>query len=70
MDEEIKDAAKREAMEEAGVTGEVQEGLGAWNFCSKSQIDRAKIAFLFPLLVNEELEEWPEQGTRQRRWVS
>lgn len=56
-------------MEEAGVLGEVQDRLGTWNFNSKSQIDRVKIAFLYPMRVSDELDQWPEKETRQRRWV-
>ncbi|KAL9256173.1 Nudix hydrolase 17, mitochondrial-like protein [Drosera capensis] len=68
IDEKIEIAAERESMEEAGVRGTVQEMLGKWQFESKSR-DASRDGFMFPLLVREQLDSWPEQSRRQRKWV-
>ncbi|GAB2292661.1 Nudix hydrolase 18, mitochondrial [Dionaea muscipula] len=67
-DETMEKAAERECMEEAGVIGTVERILGNWRFESKSQ-NASRDAFMFPLLVQEELDHWPEKNCRQRRWV-
>ncbi|KAK4747150.1 hypothetical protein SAY87_026187 [Trapa incisa] len=68
-DESMEEAALRETMEEAGVKGDVQKSLGHWRYKSKSQ-GTYHDGYMFPLLVNEQLEIWPEKNVRQRRWVS
>ncbi|KAK1315668.1 hypothetical protein QJS10_CPA05g00862 [Acorus calamus] len=75
-DETKEEAALREAVEEAGVRGELKEFLGYYEFKSKTHVDefspegRCKAA-MFALLVEEVLSSWPEQDTRhQRQWVS
>ncbi|KAK4756418.1 hypothetical protein SAY87_006545 [Trapa incisa] len=68
-DESMEEAALRETIEEAGVKGEVQKSLGHWRYKSKSQ-GTYHDGFMFPLLVNEQLESWPEKNFRQRNWVS
>ncbi|XP_077241121.1 nudix hydrolase 17, mitochondrial-like [Tasmannia lanceolata] len=68
-DESMIQAAKREAFEEAGVQGRVQRKLGQWSFKSKSQ-DVFHEGHMFPLLVTEQLDLWPEKETRQRKWVT
>lgn len=74
-DETVEEAALREALEEAGVRGELKDFLGYYYFRSKSLQDEfcpeglCKAA-MFPLLVTEELSSWPEQSTRERRWVT
>ncbi|MQL99155.1 hypothetical protein Taro_031872, partial [Colocasia esculenta] len=68
-DESIKEATSREAMEEAGVLGDVEEELGRWWYQSKSHESR-KVGIMFPLNVTEELHQWPEMGNRRRRWVT
>ncbi|KAG0469885.1 hypothetical protein HPP92_016585 [Vanilla planifolia] len=67
-DETIKQAAAREALEEAGVQGNVERRLGKWKY--KSSIQAMNEGFMFPLNVTEELVHWPEMSARQRRWVS
>jgi len=49
--------------------------LGIWEFKSKSSQDLCSIeggcrGYMFALEVTEELEHWPEQKNRSRRWVS
>lgn len=52
-----------------------QKFLGHYNFKSKTHEDKFNPeglckAAMFALLVNEELDSWPEQSTRERRWLS
>ncbi|KAK1439316.1 hypothetical protein QVD17_05132 [Tagetes erecta] len=69
-DETMTDAALRESMEEAGVFGSLDERmLGKWHFKSKSN-DALYEGYMFPLLVEEQLDLWPEKDIRQRIWVS
>ncbi|KAI5648095.1 hypothetical protein M9H77_34100 [Catharanthus roseus] len=64
-DESIVEAALRETVEEAGVLGDVERVLGKWKFESQN-----KEGYMFPLLVKEQLEFWPEKEVRQRKWIS
>lgn len=69
LDETMKQAASREALEEAGVHGHVEGNLGKWMYKS----NRYNIFYegvMFPLNVTEELSYWPEMAVRKRRWVS
>ncbi|MQL94206.1 hypothetical protein Taro_026863 [Colocasia esculenta] len=68
-DESIQEAARREAMEEAGVQGTVERILGKWRYKSKAQ-DTYKLGYMFPLNVTEEMLHWPEMESRKRRWVT
>ncbi|KAL3686310.1 hypothetical protein R1sor_008884 [Riccia sorocarpa] len=72
-DETVEEAALREALEEAGVRGHLQEKLGEWYFKSKRQQgdfcpEGLCKAHMFALAVDEQLESWPEQHARQRQW--
>jgi len=75
-DEDVYQAASREAMEEAGVKGVINKAaLGHWVFKSKSSQNSTspRVACkgcIFAMEVTEELESWPEQETHNRRWVS
>ncbi|KAL2521887.1 Nudix hydrolase 17 [Forsythia ovata] len=80
-DESIKEAALRETMEEAGVLGDVEQPgvspdflnkipeLGKWSFKSNNN-NNCYEGRMFPLLVKEQLEFWPEKDVRQRIWIS
>lgn len=68
-DESMKDAARRETIEEAGVDGIVGSKLGKWSFMSKSQ-GTCHDGHMFALLVTRQLDDWPEQNVRQRVWMS
>ncbi|CAL5323686.1 unnamed protein product [Camellia sinensis] len=68
-DESIIDAALRETEEEAGVVGTLEGTLGKWCFKSKTQ-DEYYEGHMFPLLVQEELDFWPEKDIRQRIWMT
>ncbi|XP_052208035.1 nudix hydrolase 16, mitochondrial-like [Diospyros lotus] len=75
-DETVEEAAVREAIEEAGVRGELMGFLGNYDFKSKTHQDEFISpeglcrASMFALLVKEELEFWPEQNTRSRTWLT
>ncbi|XP_068661273.1 nudix hydrolase 13, mitochondrial-like [Aristolochia californica] len=75
-DESVQDAALREALEEAGIKGELEdEELGIWEFRSKSRENSCSRegyckGYMFALVVTEVLDYWPEQGSRERRWLS
>ncbi|XP_076885012.1 nudix hydrolase 17, mitochondrial-like isoform X1 [Bidens hawaiensis] len=68
-DESIEEAAIRESIEEAGVFGTLEGVLGKWCFKSKGN-DAYYEGCMFPLLVKEQLDFWPEKNIRQRAWVS
>lgn len=74
-DETVEEAAVREALEEAGVRGELMHYLGDYHFKSKTLQDEFSPegfckAAMFTLLVTEELDCWPEQCRRQRSWLT
>ncbi|KAJ0693649.1 putative hydrolase [Helianthus annuus] len=68
-DETMIEAALRESVEEAGVFGTVECVLGKWHFKSKRN-ETMYEGYMFPLLVEEQLDLWPEKNIRQRYWVS
>ncbi|KAK7334668.1 hypothetical protein VNO80_26429 [Phaseolus coccineus] len=74
-DETVEEAAVREAIEEAGVRGDLMDFLGYYEFRSKTLQDECSPeglckAAMFALFVKEELESWPEQSTRKRSWLA
>nr|ABR18248.1 unknown [Picea sitchensis] len=74
-DESLQEAACRETFEEAGVRGIIKKDLGCWDFRSKRYQDDSNLegfhrAHMFALLVTEQLDSWPEQNERQRKWVT
>ncbi|XP_068306985.1 nudix hydrolase 17, mitochondrial-like [Pyrus communis] len=69
MDESIEEAAKRETLEEAGVTGHLETRLGMWRYKSKSQ-GTIHEGYMFPLLVQQQLDLWPEKSSRKREWMT
>lgn len=75
-DEDIKDAACREALEEAGVKGILSdEPLGVWEFQSKSRENSCSAArgcrgHLYAMKVTQELDSWPEQAIYVRKWLT
>ncbi|KAL8474445.1 hypothetical protein ACS0TY_031058 [Phlomoides rotata] len=68
-EEDIELAAGRETLEEAGVVGLLGEKLGEWIFKSKSQ-EKYHEGSMFPMLVTEVLDVWPEKNVRHRVWMS
>lgn len=69
LDESVEEAASRESLEEAGVLGNVEDGLGKWNFLSKRHGTFYE-GYMFPLLVTKQLDLWPEKNVRQRIWMT
>ncbi|XP_073525860.1 uncharacterized protein [Phyllobates terribilis] len=74
-DEIVQQAAVREAMEEAGVKGDLMGSFGAYDFKSRTLQDEycpsgLCKAEMFPLYVKEEMETWPEHSTRKRSWLT
>ena len=66
-------AAAQEALEEAGVEGEVQEApVGGFQYLKrlKRRAPRPTEVSVFALKVERELVDWKEAGQRTRRWFS
>ena len=66
-------AAAIEAMEEAGVQGEIDPAaIGAFRYAKrlKNGDERMCIVAVFPLKVLIQLGAWPEVAERERRWMS
>jgi 8-oxo-dGTP pyrophosphatase MutT (NUDIX family) len=61
------DSAAKEAMEEAGVAGEISnEPIGTYWIADKGE----KIAVdLYPLRVDQQFDRWKEKEQRLRHWV-
>ncbi|XWS50861.1 hypothetical protein CRYUN_Cryun12cG0125900 [Craigia yunnanensis] len=68
-DESMEAAAMRETLEEAGVLGNIECKLGKWSYKSKRQSIFHE-GHMFPLLVEQELDRWPEKNIRKRKWVT
>ena len=65
--------AAEEALEEAGVTGAVcPVPLGTFRYRKRKGSGASLMADVevFPLAVNQELDDWPEKAERERRWFS
>ncbi|KAK4481759.1 hypothetical protein RD792_012670 [Penstemon davidsonii] len=74
-DETAKEAAVREAVEEAGVRGDLVHFLGCYSFKSKTLQDEFSPeglcrAAMYALHVKEELDSWPEKSHRERSWLT
>lgn len=66
-------SAAREAFEEAGVVGETwEEPVGSYFYEKRLKNGRLRpvTVEVFPLRVEEELDEWPEKGQREKRWFA
>lgn len=65
-------AAAGEALEEAGIVGRAgKKAIGDYTYEKRlpDKIVSVKVT-VFPLEVEQELEQWPEQGERERVWCS
>lgn len=65
--------AAREAWEEAGVRGRAaEEPFGTYRY--EKRLPRGRtvgcLVSVYLLAVEEELEDWPERGERERRWFT
>ncbi len=67
------DSAAREAMEEGGLLGRIEErSVGVYRY-EKRLADGSTVSCaveIFPLEVEEELTAWPEQDQRITRWFA
>jgi 8-oxo-dGTP pyrophosphatase MutT (NUDIX family) len=68
-----RDMAAREALEEAGVQGKVQKSpYGSYHYEKRLTTHKTvecKVT-VFLLKVEQELEDWPEKGERERCWLT
>jgi 8-oxo-dGTP pyrophosphatase MutT (NUDIX family) len=67
-----RDAAAREAFEEAGVKGRVgSKAVGSFTYF-KRRAGHFELVFVkvYPLRVEHELDRWPEKDQRERGWFS
>jgi phosphohistidine phosphatase SixA len=61
------ESAAKEALEEAGVEGIMADApLGSYRYEKWGGICDVDV---YPLLVSDELADWPESGVRRRRWL-
>ncbi|MBI1620674.1 NUDIX hydrolase [Aquamicrobium zhengzhouense] len=72
-DEQPFEAATREAMEEAGIRGDISSApLGKYYYQKKLPTGmewRCEVA-VYPLEVDDIADKWPERKKRQRRWFA
>ncbi|KAK1302202.1 hypothetical protein QJS10_CPB12g01368 [Acorus calamus] len=66
--ETMEEAVCREAEEEAGIRGNIEDRLGEWIYVSRRHKANYE-GVMFSFIVKEELSEWLE-CSRERRWVS
>jgi len=62
---------QREAFEEAGVTGTVLENFPMTVSISRQTsngIEAVPVTY-YPMLVNEQADDWPEKAKRERHWA-
>lgn len=67
------DAAETEAWEEAGVNGKAHSVcLGIYSYLKEfDEGDRLPcVVAVFPIKVKKVAREWPEMGSRRRKWLS
>jgi 8-oxo-dGTP pyrophosphatase MutT (NUDIX family) len=61
------ESAAREAWEEAGIRGALSKGeAGRYQYEKWGGVCTVRV---FLLTVEEEADQWPERGTRQREWL-
>jgi 8-oxo-dGTP pyrophosphatase MutT (NUDIX family) len=65
------EVAQYEALEEAGIEGEIEtRPIGSYRSVKSSGLRRTVIEVaMFPLRVTRQLEDWTEKGTRHRHWA-
>jgi len=67
------ESAAQEAFEEAGIVGPVEtEAIGLYSYEKRRRLRGSVPAsvHLFRMTVEEEREDWPEKGQRERRWFA
>lgn len=71
-DEELSEAAEREAAEEAGVAGRVwsrEAGCYYYGKAMRSGLQRRCEVHVYPLQVERLAKKWPEKKLRRRTWL-
>ena len=65
------DTCKREAFQEAGVRGTVIEDFPITAVITRQTLDGKKKmpVTYYPMLVSEQVSDWPEKNKRQRHWA-
>ena len=66
-----REAAAKEAYEEAGVLGEMRRSqIGSYSYWKRHERSFEFLTVdVYALKVNSELDDWPEKQSRQREWV-
>lgn len=67
------ESAAQEALEEAGIVGEVgSEPVGRYSYEKRRRLGMAvpAVVHLFLMRVAEEQDDWPEKNQRERRWFA
>ena len=70
LQESHEDGCKREAFEEAGITGKVLNDFPITTLitsASEGKIEKFPVTF-YPFSVQKELDDWPEKQKRERQW--
>lgn len=69
----LRQAAEQEALEEAGVIGQISKNpIGVYHYLKRIE-DGADIpceVVLYPMRVTKLLRRWPERNERKRKWFS
>jgi 8-oxo-dGTP pyrophosphatase MutT (NUDIX family) len=69
----LHELAAKEAFEEAGLVGEIElEPVGYYSYDKRLRGGRLVSCqvSVFPMWVERQLEQWPEQGQRQTCWLT
>lgn len=62
------ESAAKEAFEEAGIQGTIiKPNVGYYTYKKRSRQFRVKV---FLMEVSQILSEWPEEGFRERKWIT
>jgi len=76
-DEEVAEAAEREAWEEAGISVQIEYDLGdivesrpPKSSKSSSKKREKALYHFFEVTVTSEADDWPEKSKRQRKWMT
>ena len=64
------ESAALEALEEAGVVGEIEDTpIGSYRTGSDNDGSALVDVDIYPMLVRDQLDEWKERGQRLRHWA-
>ena len=63
-----RESASKEAIEEAGIIGDVgEEPIGKYSYAKWGGLCRVKV---YAMKVNTVFDRWPEESVRKRRWMA